>query len=76
MVRTSYALLMVLVAAFLVAAGSWAYTGHAQQESDRRWCNLLATLDNPGTPATTERGLEIQRQIHALRVDLGCGGGS
>lgn len=74
MVRTSYALLTVLTAAVLVGVACILYTGHAQQESDRRWCDLLVTLDAPASPPETERGAEIQRQIHALRVDLGCGG--
>ena len=74
MVRTRYALLMVLLAAVLVCVVCILYTSHAQQESDRRWCSLLSKLDQPDVPATTARGREIQRDIHTLRLDLGCGG--
>lgn len=44
----------------------------ARREAERRWCPLLATLDQPGVPATTERGRVVQTQIHQLRVSTGC----
>ena len=44
----------------------------ARVEADRRWCELLSSLDQPQAPATTERGQRIQEQIHRLRADLGC----
>lgn len=71
--RAKWAILMVLVAAVLAAGSSWIYTAHQQRESDQRWCALLATLDTPGAPAETERGRQIQRQVHELRRSLGCG---
>jgi hypothetical protein len=60
-----------------------AYTSHVseradrrqaelRQQQDRRWCPLLASLDQPGQPPTTERGRLIQEQIHQLREDTGC----
>lgn len=81
--RARWAVLMVLVSALLVAGACVLYTGHVQRqadqrqdherrEDDRRWCALLAKLDQPGQPATTERGRAIQRDIHQLRRDLGC----
>lgn len=76
MVKTRYALLMVLLAALIVAGASILYTGQQQRESDQRWCDLLTTLDTSDPPATTVRGREIQRQIHELRLGLGCGKGS
>lgn len=42
-----------------------------QHRNDLRWCQLLASLDQPA-PASTERGRLIQAQIHQLRTDLGC----
>lgn len=63
---------MVLLAAVLLAGAGIAYTGYVQRQSDQRWCDLLATLDQPGRPPTTERGQEIQREIHDLRTELGC----
>jgi hypothetical protein len=80
--RARWSVFMVLVGAVLVAGSGYVYTNHVQREtlhrteqiqrdSDRRWCALLAKLDQPA-PATSERGREIQRQIHQLRLDLGC----
>ncbi|MFC9973530.1 hypothetical protein ACFVH6_21815 [Spirillospora sp. NPDC127200] len=82
-IRATWAVLMVLVSALLVAGACIVYTGHVareterrqeqeRQEADRRWCSLLTRLDQPQTPATTERGAAIQRDIHQLRGDLGC----
>jgi hypothetical protein len=73
--RRGYALLMVVasVAALLaVVVANAAYTSHVQRQADRRWCSLLASLDSPQAPATTERGLVLQVQMHKLRTDLGC----
>lgn len=72
-VRAWWSLFMVLVAAIVVALGSVAYTGHTQEQADRRWCELLETLDNPtAPPPETPRGAEIQREVRQLRSDLGC----
>ncbi|MBT2213452.1 hypothetical protein [Actinomadura sp. NEAU-AAG7] len=60
---------VLFVGSLLFSVG---YTRHVSQEADRRWCALLESLDAPWTPATTERGKEIQRQVHTLRRDLGC----
>jgi hypothetical protein len=73
--RRGYALLMVVasVAALLaVVVSNAVYTRHLQQQADLRWCALLTSLDSPQAPATTERGLVVQRQMHKLRTDLGC----
>lgn len=65
---------MVLVASVLTGGASITYTAHQQRISDRRWCSLLASIDQPAIPATTERGRVVQQQIHQLRHDLGCKG--
>lgn len=81
--RAWWSLVIVTVSALMVAGACVLYTGHVQRQSDlrqdherreddRRWCALLAKLDQPGQPATTERGRAIQRDIHQLRLDLGC----
>lgn len=71
-IRARWAVLMVLATAVVIAGASIIYTNHAQRESDHRWCALLASLDQPDVPATTERGRQVQKQIHDLRRDLGC----
>jgi hypothetical protein len=73
--RRGYALAAILVTALAlvaVVAVNVGYTRHVQQQADHRWCDLLTSLDQPQTPATTERGLVIQRKIHRLRTDLEC----
>lgn len=70
--RAGWSLVMVAVMFVAVAIGSVAYTGHTQRQSDRRWCSLLSSLDQPDVPATTERGRQVQLQIHDLRSELGC----
>lgn len=84
--RRVYALVAILltaVALVAVVAVNVGYTRHVQEqadqrqvraarEADHRWCALLNSLDQPGTPATTERGRLVQGLMHALRVELGC----
>lgn len=73
--RRAYAIAMILasvVALLSVVIFSVVYTRHVQEQADRRWCALFTSLDSPQAPATTERGLLIQRQMHKLRTDLGC----
>ncbi|MFD0902321.1 hypothetical protein [Actinomadura sediminis] len=72
-VRAWWSLAMVLVAAVLVAGVNVWYTAHAQRESDQRWCELMAALDEPAAPPGTVRGAQIQREVRQLRADLGCG---
>lgn len=82
-VRAWWSVLMVVVSAVGIAAGGVAYTNRVQRQADerqqearrvadQRWCDLLATLDQPSPAPTTERGQELQRQVRQLRVDLGC----
>ncbi|MEU9839749.1 hypothetical protein AB0C69_11065 [Actinomadura sp. NPDC048032] len=70
--RAWWSVAIVTVSALLVAGACVFYTNQQQRQSDRRWCELLTTLDQPTPAPTTARGREIQRQIHRLRLDLGC----
>lgn len=72
--RAWWALLMVLVSAFLVAGACVLYTQHVQQENNRKWCDVMTTLDRQSTPATTPQSVDFRRKIHELRLSLGCGG--
>jgi hypothetical protein len=76
-----YALLAVLVSLLLLGGGGWWYTTYAigrqdatERENDRRWCELLGTLDEAyqGTPPQSELGRRLAADIHALRTELGC----
>ena len=71
--RWMYALLAAFVVAAAMMFTNLYYTAYEQRKSDQRWCALLASLDQPQVPATTERGRQVQQQIHQLRHDLGCG---
>lgn len=46
-----------------------------ERESDRRWCQLLTTLDDAyrAAPPQSETGRRLATDIHKLRQDLGCG---
>jgi hypothetical protein len=83
-VRWAYVVLVLLFTATALVVVSITYTRHvqhqteqtfqrAQQMNNRRWCALLSSLDQPDVPATTERGRQVQIQIHQLRLGLGCG---
>lgn len=73
---------IVVCLAILAAGGIWytsvssAHTKRVLREADRqddaRWCELLAILIGPDTPATTERGQRIAVAIVALRERFGC----
>lgn len=76
---------IVLVTVFLsvaaLATAGVVYTGHvddkrevAERESDRRWCDLLTTLDEAysSTPPATELGRRVAASIKTLRVQLDC----
>jgi hypothetical protein len=85
MKRAWYSVMVILVGAVLLAFVNGAYTNYVQHQSEQRfrravelsqqrWCDLLNSLDHPEVPSTTERGKQIQLQIHELRLGLGCGG--
>jgi hypothetical protein len=85
MKRAWYSVLVILVGAVLLGFTNAAYTNYVQHQSEQRfnravqmsqqrWCDLLNSLDHPEVPSTTDRGRQIQHQIHELRLGLGCGG--
>lgn len=76
-----YALVAICVAMALLVAGGMGYTSYvdgereaAEREADRRWCQLLVTLDQAysAVPPSTELGRRVAGAIHTLRVDLDC----
>ena len=46
----------------------------AEREADRRWCELLSTLDEAysAVPPTSELGRRVAAQIRKLRGDFNC----
>lgn len=74
-----FAAVVVSLLVLGIASVSWtAYVDHrraaAERESDRRWCDLLSTLDEAysSTPPSTDLGRRVADAIHSLRVDLDC----
>lgn len=71
-VRARWSLVMVLAVAVLVGAANIWYTQHVQQESDRRWCAVLAQQATPDPPPTTERGWAQVSEYGHLHETFGC----
>lgn len=70
--RARYSILVVLITAIVISVAGVFYTNYVQRQSDQRWCALLATIDAPEAPPTTERGRRVQAQIHGLVRDFNC----
>jgi hypothetical protein len=77
-----YLLVAVVVSTLSTAAGGVAYTSwsigqqdRTERENDRRWCQLLTTLDDAyrAAPPQSETGRRLAADIHQLRAELGCG---
>lgn len=76
-----YLLVAVVVSMMLLAAAGIVYTNwaigrqdKAERENDRRWCEMLVTLDDAygSSPPQSELGRRLAADIHKLRIDLGC----
>lgn len=76
-----YGLLAVLVSLLMLGGAGWWYTTYAiaqqeraERESDRRWCQLLGTLDDAyrAAPPQSETGKRLAADVHNLRAELGC----
>lgn len=76
-----YLLVVTFAATLLLAVLGVLYTNwsisrqdKAERENDRRWCEMLVTLDDAygSTPPQSELGRRLAADIHKLRIDLGC----
>lgn len=72
--RAWWALVVTIVSLCSAVGLSIGYTARSVQRSDRQWCELLRSLDQPLPSATpvTDRQRGIARQIHQIRVGKGC----
>lgn len=68
----SLAALFAVVA--LLAAGGMFYTNHVAQESERKWCEFIVTLDDAwsSTPPQSALGRQVAASLHKLRDEFGC----
>jgi len=66
---------VALVLTLLAAVGlSIGYTATSQHRSDRQWCEILRSLDQPlpsGSPVP-DRTRRFAAEVHRLRVGKGC----
>lgn len=64
----------IVLCTALLAVGGIAYTRASVQRSDRRWCDLLVTLDRQyrAAPPATEAGRGVAAAIAELRRQFGC----
>lgn len=76
-----YLLVMVCVSLVALAGINIAYTSYvdgqraeAEREADKRWCDLLTTLDSAysATPPTTAVGRNVADAVRKLRLSLQC----
>lgn len=72
---TVYLLVIIYVSMVALTAANILYTNHVAQQSERRWCGVLAVYhqayaDNP--PPTTQAGKDIKTQLERLYTDFGC----
>lgn len=67
---------LTVLSPILAVVASTRISGGALAESEQRWCQLIATLDDAyrETPPATAAGLNVARGIADLRRDLNCGG--
>lgn len=67
-----YGQIVVYVTIVALIVLSLVLSRKAIADNNRKLCPLLYTLEQPGTPATTERGQVIAKQISDLRRTYGC----
>lgn len=66
---------LAYVLAFVaLAAMSVVYTRHVQQQSERKWCEFITTLDDAwsSTPPQSALGRQVAASLHKLRDEFGC----
>lgn len=68
------ALAGVLVTMLALAGANLVYTNWVDRSSNRKWCELISTLDDSYKAARpqTAAGQKVAADIAKLRVDLGC----
>ena len=84
-IRVWYAMTVTFVVMIAFAGASVLYANHAAEqaversnaidrESNRRWCTLLATLDDAykASPPATEAGKTMAAEVTRLRTEFGC----
>jgi hypothetical protein len=81
----AYSMLAIFLTLLVTVPSGYWYTNHVQheaaaeqaelrRESDRRWCELLVTLDTAyqAAPPATALGRQVAAAMHRLRAEFGC----
>lgn len=64
----------MLASSLAVGVGAVLISAHTQQESERKWCSVISTLDEAyhQQPPTTPLGQRIASDMAALHRSLRC----
>lgn len=72
----AYKLGIIVFSFAILVVVSIFYTNLVQHQSERKWCDLMVTLDDsyrPNYDKLTVPGKTVADQIHRLRGEFGCG---
>lgn len=69
-----YSLLAIFTSMLALTVVSLTYSNYVADETGRKWCSLVLTLDDiyTHTPPQTPAGQQVAKEIHDLRVNLKC----
>lgn len=69
-----YSVIASYVSGILITISMFVYTNYIDDQSNRRWCTIVVTLDDTykQTPPLTEVGKKIAESIHDLRIEFDC----
>lgn len=74
-----YAITACFVSVCLVALASMLYSAHNIKVSERKWCDVVQTINasyrETSPERATERSRVFERKMKELAVRLGCEGG-
>lgn len=74
--RLLWGLIIAYITAGLIGVSSILYANYAIMESNNKWCEVLAPLDEAyrSAPIQTDVGRRVAAAIHNRYVEYGCEG--
>ncbi|MEO3922721.1 hypothetical protein ABGB07_02380 [Micromonosporaceae bacterium B7E4] len=72
--KAGWSMAMMFLFAALVGAGSILYANHVAADSERKWCNVVTTMDDAyrAAPPVSPIGQKLARDIGTLRSEFHC----
>jgi hypothetical protein len=67
-----YVLVVCFLSSIVMGLIAIVVSVQAVRHSEQKMCRVLVTLEQPGEPATTERGAKIATALNRLRSDYHC----